>query len=262
MTPTQKISLNSRVVVELVESSGQSERREFRLVASDQADLSNGLLDEASLLGRMLLGHHTGERLPYPAGGLVEVRILEVEQEQGELSSDAAERRRESVRKAAAQSEIINQMIFATASGSKWGDYDVNVDKLLEEHQPEEKPLLKDFSPIHFIDQPIEVHFEVEPAYHKKPHCPDGFTWDGAEYCITQIILEWTDFSRRGRMKGNMRLAHAAVAAEHGSLGVGRFFFRVKVQDGRVFDLYYDRAIKNVDDRLGSWHLYREMKYK
>ena len=58
-------------------------------------------------------------------------------------------------------------------------------------------------------------------------------------------------------MARNMRPAHAAVAAERGSLGVGRFYFRVDT--GQVFDLYYDRAIKDVDDRLGHWFLYREL---
>jgi hypothetical protein len=27
----------------------------------------------------------------------------------------------------------------------------------------------------------------------------------------------------------------------------------------RVFDLYYDRAMKNVDRRKGEWFLYREL---
>jgi hypothetical protein len=27
----------------------------------------------------------------------------------------------------------------------------------------------------------------------------------------------------------------------------------------QVFDIYYDRAVKNVDDRKGQWFLYREL---
>ena len=49
------------------------------------------------------------------------------------MPSDAADRRRQAVHKAAEQSEITNQMIFSTASGSKWGDYDVDMDKLLKD---------------------------------------------------------------------------------------------------------------------------------
>ena len=61
-------------------------------------------------------------------------------------------------------------------------------------------------------------------------------------------------------MARNMQPAHAAVAASRGSLGVGRFYFRVRVDSGRVFDIYYDREIRDVDDRLGHWFLYRELE--
>ncbi len=76
----------------------------------------------------------------------------------------------------------------------------------------------------------------------------------------SQKLSEWTDFTRRGRAARNMRPAHAEVASGRGSLNVGRFFFRVRVDTGQVFDLTYDRAMKNVDDRKGQWLLYREMK--
>jgi hypothetical protein len=116
-----------------------------------------------------------------------------------------------------------------------------------------------EYIPLHFIDQPIEVSFDAPPVRQKTPHCPDGFTWNGIDYRVTEKLSEWTDFTRRGRMARNMQPAHAAVAAEHGSLGVGRFYFRVIVDTGQVFDLYYDRLIKDVDDRLGHWFLYREL---
>jgi hypothetical protein len=56
-----------------------------------------------------------------------------------------------------------------------------------------------------------------------------------------------------------MRAEHGAVAESRGSWGVGRFYFRVRTLGGQVFDLYYDRAPKNVDERKGAWFLYREM---
>jgi hypothetical protein len=143
MEPHQScIKLNSRVTVELVDSSGEAERREFTLVTAKQADFKSGLLDENTPLGRALRGHCAGETVPYTLGDLKEVRILSVESGEESVASDAAEKRRAAVRQAAAQSEITSQMIFATASGSKWGDYgshisgyhyDVDVDKLLEE---------------------------------------------------------------------------------------------------------------------------------
>jgi hypothetical protein len=52
---------------------------------------------------------------------------------------------------------------------------------------------------------------------------------------------------------------HALAAAVRGSLNVGRFFFRVRVDSGQLFDIYYDRAMKNLDDRKGEWFIYREL---
>ncbi len=134
-TSSTAISLNCRILVELVDTSGQAERREFRLVAAEQADLKSGLLGENTPLGRLLLGHYAGQKLPYLAGDLKEVHILAVQAGEGPIPSDAADKRRKDVQKAAAQSEITNQMIFSTASGSKWGDYDVDVDKLMKEDE-------------------------------------------------------------------------------------------------------------------------------
>jgi len=133
------ISLNCRVLVELVDSSGQAEPRQFTLVTGRQADFNSGLLDENTPLGRALLGHCAGETIPYPLGDLAEVRILAVESGDGSIPSNAAAKRRAAVQKAADQSEITNQMIFSTASGSKWGDYEVDMDKLLQDEDKDDK---------------------------------------------------------------------------------------------------------------------------
>ena len=113
---------------------------------------------------------------------------------------------------------------------------------------------------LHFIGEEIEIHFNIPPVRQKTPPCPDGFTWQERTYRVIEKKSEWQDFTRRGRMARNMRPAHATVATVRGSLGVGRFYFRVQVDTGQVFDLYYDREIKDVDDRLGHWFLYRELK--
>jgi hypothetical protein len=128
---------------------------------------------------------------------------------------------------------------------------------------------MTEYSPIHFLDQPIEVIFDRPPAMEKSPPCPDGFVWEGKRYNVTELLSEWSDFTRRGKFARNMRPAHAAVASTRGSLNVGRFYFRVRVvwsssktagqTESRVFDIYYDRAMKNVDDRKGQWFLYREL---
>jgi len=115
------------------------------------------------------------------------------------------------------------------------------------------------FTPIHFFDESITVGWDSPPLYEKTPPCPQRFTWNGTNYPILESLAEWSDFTRKGRSARNMRPEHATVATRRGSLGVGRFFFRVRVQSGQVFDIYYDRAIKSADDRKGHWVIYREL---
>ena len=134
------------------------------------------------------------------------------------------------------------------------------------------------YQPIHFYDHPIEPIFDTPPAREKTPDCPNGLVWDGRTYRVIEMLSSWSDFSRRGKMARNMRPAHAAVASNRGSLNVGRFYFRVRVMlsssstapplgttghpENQVFDIYYDRAMKNIDDRKGQWFIYREMEEK
>ena len=116
------------------------------------------------------------------------------------------------------------------------------------------------FKPLHFFDQPITVQFDEPPSLEKKPGCPDAFTWDGKTYQVTELLAEWVDYQRRGRMARNMQPQHAAVASNRGSWGVGRFHFRVRVDSGQIFQIYYDRAPKDVDARKGSWVLVGEFE--
>lgn len=119
---------------------------------------------------------------------------------------------------------------------------------------------MTEYLPIHFYDESIEVLFEKPPVYEKAPHCPNGFIWNGKTYQVIAALSEWTDFSRKGKMAKNMRPAHALTAATRGSLNVGRYYFRVEVNTAQIFDIYYDRAMKSVDDRKGQWLMYRELE--
>ncbi len=111
---------------------------------------------------------------------------------------------------------------------------------------------------IHFYDEPIEVVFNSPPMLEKSPPCPDSFAWQGQTYRIVEMLAEWHDYRRRGRMANNMQPAHARVAAERGSLNVGRFYFRVRVDSGQVFEIYYDRSTAKVGDRKGHWFVLGE----
>jgi hypothetical protein len=114
--------------------------------------------------------------------------------------------------------------------------------------------------PVAFISERIDALFDEAPTLEKKPGCPSGFGWRGANHRIVRVISEWHDYARRGRAAHNMRPSHAAAAEQRGSRGVGRDYYRVLTDAGRVFDLYYDRAPATAVDRKGGWYLLRELK--
>jgi hypothetical protein len=116
-----------------------------------------------------------------------------------------------------------------------------------------------DYLPVRFIEEPVEAVFDRPPLLEKNPGCPDGFIWRAKVYRIVETLTEWHDYKRRGRMARNMRPKHAAKAEQRGSWGVGLDYYRVRTDTGQVFDLYYDRAPRDVDRRKGDWHLYREL---
>ncbi len=115
--------------------------------------------------------------------------------------------------------------------------------------------------PSHFIDEPIEPIFDQPPLLEKKPECPDGFRWQGQAYRVEQLLAEWFDFERRGKNARNMKPAHASRASIKGSWGVGRYYFRVQVEGGRIFEIYYDRAPVDADRRKGSWFILLEREH-
>jgi hypothetical protein len=110
-----------------------------------------------------------------------------------------------------------------------------------------------------FHSDPITVSFTRRPSLKKTPSCPAGFTWQNKTFEIQSCIHEWKEFSRRGRMARNMQPQHAEAASQHGSWGVGRFFFTVETTSGRYFRIYYDRAPKDAFDREGQWILMAEL---
>ena len=118
---------------------------------------------------------------------------------------------------------------------------------------------MSNYKPLHFIDQPIEVIFDQQPALQKKPGCPNAFVWRGTTYRIVERLAEWHDYRRKGRMANNMRPVHAEAATQRCSWGVGRDYFRVRVEGAQVFEFYYDRAPKGSDQRKGAWVLVGEM---
>lgn len=118
----------------------------------------------------------------------------------------------------------------------------------------------KKFVPVQFIGDEIDTAFDQAPLYSKKPGPPNSFTWQGEKFDVEDILSTWFDFGRKGKAAKNMREENLREAKRRGSWGVGRYYFRVETEGGRVFDLYYDRAPKDAGDRAGHWFLWRELK--
>lgn len=120
--------------------------------------------------------------------------------------------------------------------------------------------MVAEFEPVQFISEEIEVQFDEPPLLTKRPKAPDGFRWQQEQYQARRVLSAWTDYERRGNMAKNMQPAHLRLARQKGSWGVGRFYFRLETEQGRVFDLYYDRAPEGAADRAGHWYLWRELE--
>mgnify|MGYP001546867980 CR=1 FL=1 len=116
--------------------------------------------------------------------------------------------------------------------------------------------------PIHFINEVISVHHEIEPVYKRTPTPPNSFEWHDETFQITEIMLEWKDFDRRGKNAHNMRPSSKLKAAKRGSRAVGRFYFRVMTDHDRIFQIYFDRANWDVETQTGSWVLHSEYAYQ
>ncbi len=117
-----------------------------------------------------------------------------------------------------------------------------------------------ELKPVRFVGCEIEVEFARAPLLKKKPDVPQAFHWQGVRYAVTEVLARWFDFERKGRASLNMEPAHLRTAVRRGSWGVGRYFFRVRTDAGRIFDLYYDRAPASAADRAGHWFLWRELE--
>lgn len=110
-----------------------------------------------------------------------------------------------------------------------------------------------------FLLEPISVAWDKPPLLEKKPRCPDRFTWRERQFAIEEVLGEWRDYRRRGRMASNMRPAHARQARLRGSRNVGRYYFRVRVRGGHLYELYFDRAAAGKEAGEEGWFISRDL---
>lgn len=114
--------------------------------------------------------------------------------------------------------------------------------------------------PLLFINEPIEVMHDQPPMLEKKPGPPSAFSWRGEKFMVAEVLSEWHDYRRRGRMARNMQPTHARTAESRGSWGVGQDYYQIRTEGRRIFELYFDRAPADSDHRKGGWYLYRELE--
>jgi len=54
--------------------------------------------------------------------------------------------------------------------------------------------------PKRYIGREIEVDFDKAPALKKTPHCPDVLHLEEETLRVVEVLEEWSDFTRRGRL--------------------------------------------------------------
>jgi hypothetical protein len=131
-----RVGLGSRVVVELVDGHGEVERLSLAVVPDGNADFQAGYLGAGTRLAAAMMGRQAGQTVPYRHGGLVEIRIVEIEPFAVSEPPDAASVRRAVIQKAVDKSDLQDTLRLALAVSVKWGEYDPN--GIAPEDQPAE----------------------------------------------------------------------------------------------------------------------------
>jgi hypothetical protein len=119
-----RVGIGSRVVVELIDRSGEVERLSVVVVPDDHADFQAGYLGAGTPLAAAMIGKQAGQAVPYSHGGLAEIRIVNVEPFAVSEAPDAASARQAVIQKAIAKSDLQDTLRLALAVDVKWGDYD------------------------------------------------------------------------------------------------------------------------------------------
>ena len=118
------VAIGTHVEVELIDESGTGELLAVDIVPDSQADFASGFLGVGTPLAQAILGQPAGSVVPYKVGDILQVRILKVASNASAPPADVEAKRQAVIQQAIAQSELVSDMAFALAVGSKWGDYD------------------------------------------------------------------------------------------------------------------------------------------
>lgn len=140
MTEKILVALGTRVEIELIARDKTREKITCVLVNDDAADFDKGFLSVNTPLAKTILDHTAGESLAYARGDIVQIKILTVQTASDALTTDTAEQRDETLRRARDKAELASMVSFALTFDSKWGDYDPEqIVKQYEENQDKQK---------------------------------------------------------------------------------------------------------------------------
>lgn len=120
-----KVSVGSRVEIELLDQNGETARLVFDIVPDQVADFASGLLGANTPLARAILGQEEGALIPYSMADVRAVHILSIAP--GLLQTagaTAATRRRAEAERAVRDVDRTSAIVFASSFSGKWGDYD------------------------------------------------------------------------------------------------------------------------------------------
>lgn len=92
-----------------------------------------------------------------------------------------------------------------------------------------------------FITEPIAVEFDRPPPFVRRPHCPQRIIWRGQRLAVAELLQEW-------------RRQTPSISNTLARMGVARIYFRVRLADGRVYDIYFDPI-----EARGRWFVSREL---
>ncbi len=118
------VALGTRVEVELISETGETERLTFDIVLDRAADFAAGFLAAGTPLAQAIMGHPVGAVLPYHMADSAEVRILSVAHSQRAPDESAAEVRQAATQDAVARAKTDDLVQLALTVNSKWGGYD------------------------------------------------------------------------------------------------------------------------------------------
>ncbi len=119
-----RVAVGTRVEMELLTESGESEPLAVDVVPDNDADFASGFLGAGTPLAQAIAGQQAGNRIPYRKADVVEVRILAVTPSLGSPSGDAASSRQAVIDEAVSKSNLADTLRLALSVDVKWGDYD------------------------------------------------------------------------------------------------------------------------------------------